>query len=707
LLDTSETKEEDGATKVESVGNGPDTIAFNEHHTSDNTADISLIPLEGGAFAGKDDSNGDTITRKTTTANSSEGHLEMSLPSAESSSRDPILENESQEPKPAEQDSSSAPPKEGNSSEKQDKTTTEEDQDDAASSNSEDALEMEEQWLFWQKGEHETPAVEEESDRLRYEITNWIYHLQQAEKLILTEDRSKLDEIWDLIEKFLYTSEDVMKAWHKKVPGFSSKPLHLAARVGLTGLVDRLIKRGEKIVEEDDEGNIPLGLVPGDASPDLLALLLDGEEKSDPNYESKEKSTSVSPFISIINSNPTLETIKILLDHGANPYLRNKWGWCAIHYFASIGSDVEILKLLLDYKGADINVRGGDDDDTPLHLLLACQQDASMELLNAFLDHGADVTIDNKSSQQPLTFVALHGNLDAVISLLEHKADALDDDSDGRNALHNASLGGHLEVVKKLVDWVDDKAALLSIADKGGRTAFYYACQNESPDVAEYLLTMLSDLDAKNINKASNSGKTPLRKAAFRGHTKVVEKLLRMPGVLAAINEANDESKQTALHSAAYRGYTSIIEMFLKAGADTTLKDKDGRTPLQKCHQTWGRIDSNAPEAALALLIDHDPKAAAHDQELLSLAASKGSVLIVKKLLDGGADARGVDEYGWTPLQVATQFGREDIVKLLEERIAETGNKPCKWLPPANEDIIQLDQDGFTLEYKSDKECKF
>jgi hypothetical protein len=242
LLDTSEKKEGDGTTKSEPEG---DNEASNEHPMSDDATHVSNSH-EGSASTSKDDSSGDALAHKTTTTNSSKGNLETSLSSAESSSRDPILENANQEPKPAEQDSGSAPANERNSTGEQDKTTTEEGQDDTESNNSEDALEMEEQLLSFQKGELETPAVEEESDRLRYEIYYWIYHLQQAEKLLPTEDRSKLNEIWDLVEKFLYTSEDVIKAWHKKVPEYPSKPLHLAAQAGLTGLVDRLIKRGEK-----------------------------------------------------------------------------------------------------------------------------------------------------------------------------------------------------------------------------------------------------------------------------------------------------------------------------------------------------------------------------------------------------------------------------------------------------------------------------
>jgi hypothetical protein len=179
---------------------------------------------------------------------------------------------------------SSAPAGDENSSAENNKNTAEGD-NYAASSNSEDALEMKEQLLYLQKEESEIPAAEGTSDRLRYEITHWFYHLQEAEKLLPTNESSSLNEIWDLVEKFLYGSEDARKAWQKLVPDFSSKPLHLAAQMGLIGLVDRLIKRGENIIEEDEENNIPLGLVPGDASPKFLALLLDGDNRSDPNYE--------------------------------------------------------------------------------------------------------------------------------------------------------------------------------------------------------------------------------------------------------------------------------------------------------------------------------------------------------------------------------------------------------------------------------------
>ena len=52
----------------------------------------------------------------------------------------------------------------------------------------------------------------------------------------------------------------------------------------------------------------------------------------------------------------------------------------------------------------------------------------------------------------------------------------------------------------------------------------------------------------------------------------------------------------------------------------------------------------------------------------LSWAARKGHYVIVKLLLEKGADIEAKDDIGWTPLLLAAEYEREAVVKLLLEK---------------------------------------
>jgi len=68
--------------------------------------------------------------------------------------------------------------------------------------------------------------------------------------------------------------------------------------------------------------------------------------------------------------------------------------------------------------------------------------------------------------------------------------------------------------------------------------------------------------------------RTAAHKAAFFGHANVIDYL----ATLDAINiNAIDSDGDTPLHDAARFGHTAVVEALLKAGADKTIKNKEGR----------------------------------------------------------------------------------------------------------------------------------
>ena len=267
----------------------------------------------------------------------------------------------------------------------------------------------------------------------------------------------------------------------------------------------------------------------------------------------------------------------------------------------------------------------------------------------------------------------------------------------GWTALHGAAFSGHQDIVDLLIG----QAASLTLEDDHGRTPFHLACQNGHVEIARSLLTALrSQGNLSIINKTMHDRRTPLSKSAGRGLYEIVDLLLAEADVIALINSSETPLKRTALHLAAYNGRNDVVKLLLEKGADATLKDEDGKTPLALCNLRWIKERSGDRESTLLALIDCDRETAAEDAELMANAAIKGSIDVIRKLIDAKADPTKQDEHGWTPLQLARQYGNVDATELLARRGAEVGVRPSKWVTDKEE--MRLSEDGRVLEFKSE-----
>lgn len=180
-----------------------------------------------------------------------------------------------------------------------------------------------------------------------------------------------------------------------------------------------------------------------------------------------------------------------------------------------------------------------------------------------------------RSAPDPALLVAAAraGDEKAVRRLLDAGVDPDASDGDGRTAVTHAAYGGHASVVHALleagadVDRQDASRAnpLLST----GETGFL--------DVLEAVLAAEPDL-----TRTNRFGGTALIPAADRGHVDVVRRLL---GTAIDVDHVNDLG-WTALLEAVILGdggssHTEIVRLLVEAGADTTIADREGVTPVE------------------------------------------------------------------------------------------------------------------------------
>lgn len=270
----------------------------------------------------------------------------------------------------------------------------------------------------------------------------------------------------------------------------------------------------------------------------------------------------------------------------------------------------------------------------------------------------------------------------------------------GNTALHIAAYYGHLETVKLLAE---KGPGILNKRDKAGRTPFFFAAQNGHIETARFLLKYSLEHGDEEVLKGQNDGRTSLSKAAGRGHVEIVKLLLEeSPSTRSTINTPETDAKRTPLHRAAYNGRGDAVDLLLENGADATIADSNGKTPLALCNLGWSKGKKSADwESILIKLISRDQETAANDPDLLFTAALKGSPQVVEKLLESKADANRQDQHGWTAVQLARQMGKTDVATILSKRGA-VGARPSRWVTEWAR--VKLSEDGIDLEFTGDGE---
>lgn len=151
---------------------------------------------------------------------------------------------------------------------------------------------------------------------------------------------------------------------------------------------------------------------------------------------------------------------------------------------------------------------------------------------------------------------------------------------------------------------------------------------------------------------------------------------LRKSSAPVAASCSTDEGARSALHMAAANGHTDCVVLLLRHGVPATNRDEHGHTPLMAA-----LIASNV-DAALALMppplaalppaflqaeCESEPPVKSADgvhaacglgRTALHLAAARGLLSCISRLLDAGADVRARDERMRTPLHFASAAGQ-------------------------------------------------
>ena len=204
---------------------------------------------------------------------------------------------------------------------------------------------------------------------------------------------------------------------------------------------------------------------------------------------------------------------------------------------------------------------------------------ASEEIVALLLQHGANPYECDAAGNDPLMFASIFGRTDTVKFWLKRYPDW---DLERKNKVVGGVALGHavymgprrLELVKVLVK---HGASLDYRTDTGG-SVLTSLCENEDadPEVLELLLKTKMKTSV-NYRRRSCTAKWRIiyRLARFLTQNKLTKSGL--------MNYLALESGCTALHYAVQRGDVDVVNLLLEHGADPTIKNDLGKSPVDYC----------------------------------------------------------------------------------------------------------------------------
>lgn len=400
--------------------------------------------------------------------------------------------------------------------------------------------------------------------------------------------------------------------------------------------------------------------------------------------------------------------LRTLLGAASDPNAPQPDGTTALHWAAQKG-DIEAARTLL---AARANA-GATNRYGVAPLSLACQSgdEAMVELL---LGHGADPNTSQRGGETALMTASRTGVPGPVRALLRRGADANARERRGQTALMWASAEGHAEVVKLLIDAGADPRAVLP---DSGFTALLFAAREGRMDVVRVLLQAGVDPNAatdprRPPSKAPAKGTSALLLAVENGHYDLALSL-----VGAGADPNDQRSGHTPLHVMTWvrkpprgedhgappppelHGMNSLqfVRELVRHGADVNARLTQGRGAYGKFNPRgatpffMAAATADLPFLKLLLELGADPSLPNSDgctpliaacgihvgsDQATEVAGEESEVLETAAwLLKLGADVNAVDANGETAMHGAALKNLPKVVRFL----AGHGARPAVW----------------------------
>ena len=207
--------------------------------------------------------------------------------------------------------------------------------------------------------------------------------------------------------------------------------------------------------------------------------------------------------------------IHILLNAGSDTNIVDKNGFACLTDAVRADCSEGLLQTIIDH-GASVNAT---DKYNATALMIACHL-SHANAIHVLLKAGSDVNIADKNGMTCLMYaVAAHSSEEVLQAILDHAAEVNATDKDNATALILACQMGHVDAIHVLLKVGFDA----NIAYKNGNTCLMYAVRE---DCSEEVLQALVDHGA-DVNATSKDNYTALIVALGKRHVDAIKVLLK------------------------------------------------------------------------------------------------------------------------------------------------------------------------------------
>lgn len=384
-------------------------------------------------------------------------------------------------------------------------------------------------------------------------------------------------------------------------------PLHIACESKNISIIDLLIKFGADLEAKNASDKTPL------------------QENAEIFSEYDRYIFNIGNLIVRDNSEELKKQINTFLEkvnkHGVN-YINFQTKNTVLHLACKNGN-VEIIQKLINLK-ANVELHN-DDEGTPLHI--ACKS-KSINIIKMLIKTGANINTQNKFGQTPLYLTCVNSlgkdTVEVIKFLLDLNANVSLKDSNGNTILHRICESDYisLEYPKKIIQMLlKNNLNLINVSNNNQDTPLQIACKLQKNEIVDFLINLGANFDflktvKSNINENSN------------------------------VNETHIEN-----YLLFYQAYND--EIFISY--ESSLKKPIAKSEIEK-----SEFGKDVLERGINLI--HLKTGST----FLHLACQHGNSHVVTFLLKLGANVNCKDYLDNTPLHIAYQLNKNDLIKILK-----------------------------------------